>query len=81
MKLSIYSLQSTLFEGEVESLTLPTTTGEITVLDNHLPLISLVKPGEVHYTHFGTKKAVKLAGGVIEIRPGSEAVILAKQDE
>lgn len=78
MKLSIYSLQSTLFEGEVESLTLPTPTGEITVLANHIPLISLVKSGEVRYTHSGTKDAIKLPGGVLEVRPGSEVVILAE---
>ena len=77
MKLSIYSIQSTLFEGEVETLTLPTSVGEITVLDNHLPLISLVTKGQISYTHSGTKKSLSLSGGVLEVRPGSEIVILA----
>lgn len=76
MKLSIYSIQQTLFEGEVENLTLPTATGEITVLDGHIPLISLVNSGEVRYTHSGTQDITKISGGVIEVRPGSEVVIL-----
>jgi len=80
MKLSIYSIQSALFEGEVETLTLPTPMGEITVLPNHLPLISLVNPGEIRYTHFGSTKTVRVAGGVMEVRPGSEVVILAEEE-
>lgn len=77
MKLSIYSIQHTLFEGEVESITLPTPQGEITVLDNHLPLVSLVKEGEVRYTISGIRKSLYLGGGVLEVRPESEVVILA----
>lgn len=77
MKLSIYSLQSTLFDGEVESITLPTPQGEITVLDNHIPLVSLVKRGEVCYTVSGTRKSLYLGGGVLEVRPESKVVILA----
>ena len=79
MKLSIYSLQSTLFEGEVEQITLPTSQGEITVLDNHIPLITLVSPGYVRYAHSGTQQMTKLSGGVLEVRPESEAVILAEE--
>ena len=79
MKLSIYSLQQTLFEGEVESLTLPTPTGEITVLDNHIPLVSLVSQGTMRYTYSGSVKTLSLPGGVLEVRPGSEVVLLAKE--
>lgn len=79
MRLSIYAIQKTIFEGEVESLTLPTPIGEITVLDGHIPLVSLVKGGEVRYTLSGTKKTLSLNGGVLEVRPQSEVVILAEE--
>ena len=80
MKLSIYTIQSTIFDGEVESITLPTPLGEITVLDRHIPLISLVKPGEVRYTLYGDKKgAISLSGGMLEVRPESEVVLLAEE--
>lgn len=77
MKLSIYSLQHTLFVGEVEGITLPTPQGEITVLANHLPLVSLVKEGEVSYTASGIRRSLYLGGGVLEVRPESEVIILA----
>lgn len=79
MKLSIYTIQKTIFEGEVESLTLPTPQGEITVLDNHIPLVSLVNRGVLRYLYAGTEQTLLLPGGVLEVRPGSEAVILAKE--
>lgn len=79
MKLTVYSIQNTIFEGEVESLTLPTATGEITVLDGHIPLISLVNPGNIRYTHSGTEKSLSLLGGILEVRPEDEAVILARE--
>ncbi len=78
MKLSIYSPQSILFEGEVEKLTLPTLEGEITVLDGHLPIISLVRPGEIRYTHSGSEKTLRIRGGTLEVQPESKVVILAE---
>ena len=48
MKLSIYSIKKTLLETEAEKVTIPTMQGEITVLDNHLPLITLVKKARWH---------------------------------
>lgn len=78
MRLSIYSLQSTLFEGEAQSLTLPTPQGEITVLENHLPLVAIVQRGNLRYTNERNEEEVlSLQGGVMEVRPGSEVVILA----
>ena len=40
MTLEILSPERTLFSGEVESVTLPGTLGEFTVLRHHAPLIS-----------------------------------------
>ncbi len=45
MQLSIYSLKKVLFEGEATLLNCKTQMGEITVLDNHEPLIGVLKAG------------------------------------
>lgn len=79
MKLSIYSIKQTLLETQAEKVTLPTAQGEITVLDNHLPLITLVKEGVVsYYTSDNQWQEIAFAGGIAEIRPGSELVLLAQ---
>lgn len=87
MHLSVHSLQKTLFEGDVASVSLPTPLGEMTVLDHHIPLVSIVSPGEIRYTllddssaSLGTGEVTKVlpfSGGILEIRPESKVVVLA----
>ena len=78
MRVSIYSIQSTLFEGEAEKLICETPQGQITVLNNHLPLITtLTGPSVKVVDKADQKKEIPLKGGVLEVRPESEAVILA----
>lgn len=78
MKLAIYTLQSTLFEGEITSVTVPTPNGEITVLPRHIPLITIVSRGIARATlSDGEERSVFLEGGVLEVRPASELIVLA----
>ena len=80
MKLAIYALQSVIFEGDVTRVTLPTPNGEITLLDGHLPLVTIVSRGAVRFRlPNGEESATFLEGGVFEMRPGSEAVMLADE--
>lgn len=87
MKLAIYTLQSVIFKGDVERVTLPTLNGEITLLERHLPLVTIVSRGAVRFrlpngpassmSQGGEESAVFLEGGIFEMRPESEAVMLA----
>lgn len=79
MKLAVYTIQETLFEGEAKSITLNTSTGAITILDNHIPLISIVLPGEISYINYQNEhgQLVISAGGIIEVRPNREVIVLA----
>lgn len=80
MKFAIYTLQSTLFEGEVTRIIVPTSRGEITVLPHHLPLVTIVARGMVRATLLnGEERAISLEGGVCEIRPASEVIVLADE--
>ena len=47
MKLRVTSPEQCIFTGTIEKLTLPTEAGEITILPDHQPLTSVVKPGLV----------------------------------
>ena len=80
MRIAIYSIQSTLFEGEAEKLLCWTPQGQIAVLDNHIPLIStLIGPAVEIMSTGGESNKVGLSGGILEVRPESEVVILAQQ--
>ena len=47
MKLTAYSLKGILYEGDAVSVTCKTEMGEITVLNHHRPLISVLTEGTV----------------------------------
>lgn len=73
MKLFIYSLKNTLFQGEAESLTCETANGQITILDNHEPLITILKEGLIKIIDKNKKLSyIQTLKGFLEIRTGNE---------
>ena len=72
MELKIYSLDGIKFEGSVTQVSLPTEAGEITVLKNHIPLITVLKKGSVKID----KDNFQIDGRVAEI-DGGKVVVLA----
>lgn len=66
LHVKIISPELTLFEGEVESITMPGALGEFEVLINHAPLISSLSSGTV--TCFGEEtKQFSVSGGFVEV--------------
>jgi F-type H+-transporting ATPase subunit epsilon len=47
MILEIVSPEATLFKGEVTSITLPGVDGSFQLLNNHAPIVSILKQGTV----------------------------------
>ncbi|OUR91622.1 hypothetical protein A9Q87_09960 [Flavobacteriales bacterium 34_180_T64] len=47
MFLEIVTPEATLFSGEVESISIPGVNGEFEMLNNHAPIVSLLKEGHV----------------------------------
>lgn len=77
MKLGIYTIEKTLYEGEVKELVAKSSTGEITVLPGHIPLVSrlLAAPLKV-VEEGGQEKTIPVNAGFLEIKPDGEIVIL-----
>ena len=71
MKLQIFSLQGTIYEGDVSQVTLPAKDGEITVLKGHIPLITILKEGEIKTE----SKNILIKRGFAEI-DGEKVVVL-----
>lgn len=72
----IITPDDTVFEGDVESLTLPTADGEITILGGHMPLVSVLVPGTVIARKEKEEWYFACSRGVIEI-DGKEIHVLA----
>lgn len=67
MNLEIITPDKKVFEGEVVSASFPGTDGSFQVLNDHAPLISLLKDGVVEYKSKDSVNQVKITGGVVEV--------------
>lgn len=80
MKAHVCSLKKILFQGEILSMTCNTSNGEITVLDHHRPLISVIQNGVMrildreHKEHF-----VQAKSGFLEVRPDNEVRMIVEE--
>lgn len=81
LKFQIITPERVVFNEEVEQLTVTTQDGEITILAHHLPLVSVLKPGELKYKKNNEEHVLAVSGGFIEVRPDNSAVILADTAE
>ena len=66
MKLQIITPVKLVKEVEVTSVTLPTATGEITVLPKHQPLLSLLVEGIVTYKYTEGSDVLSIGGGYVQ---------------
>jgi F-type H+-transporting ATPase subunit epsilon len=80
IKFKIATPERVVYEDEIDQITLPTKMGEITVLPNHLPLVSSLNPGEVLIKKDGREVPLVISGGFVELHE-NKLVILADTAE
>ena len=76
MFLEILAPDRKVFEGEVAVVTFPGSDGSFQVLDNHAPLVSILKNGLVEYKSKDAKGNFHITGGVVEVLK-NKVVLLA----
>lgn len=74
MKFQIITPERVVFSDEVEQVSLPTRDGEITVLPHHIPLVTILQSGELHYKKGGDDFFVAVSGGFAEVRDGGQTL-------
>jgi F-type H+-transporting ATPase subunit epsilon len=75
LKLEIVTPEKKVLDESVDSVTVPTTTGEIGVLPNHAPLISALKSGILTYTTKGSTDRLVVSGGFVEVSTDQVSVL------
>jgi F-type H+-transporting ATPase subunit epsilon len=66
--LNIVTPERKVLSEEVEHVVLPTEAGgEIDILPGHIPLMTMIEPGELRYHQGGQVESVAIARGFIEI--------------
>lgn len=81
IKFKIVTIEKVTYEDEIDQLTVPTQSGEITVLAKHTPLVSLLKPGELKIKKDGYTVSLSVSTGFLEVRKNSQVFILADSAE
>jgi F-type H+-transporting ATPase subunit epsilon len=76
VKLEIITPEKKLFDGEINSITVPGSKGPFMVLHNHAPLISTLDKGQIKIvTKSSQEEFLDIEGGVIEVQRNNIIVL------
>ncbi|PIR66922.1 MAG: ATP synthase F1 subunit epsilon [Parcubacteria group bacterium CG10_big_fil_rev_8_21_14_0_10_36_14] len=67
LNLKITTPEGETFNDVVDSITIPTKMGEITILPNHIPLVSAVMPGEIIARKKDKEEYLSVSTGFVEV--------------
>jgi len=76
LKLKIATPEKVIMNEEVEKISVPTTMGEITVLPDHIPLITELGSGDIVVYKEEEPIPMAVVGGFLQVKP-DEVIVLA----
>jgi F-type H+-transporting ATPase subunit epsilon len=76
LKFELVSPERLLWSGEVQQVVVPGAEGEFTVLVDHAPVLSTLKPGVVTVTdESGNAERIFVRGGFAEVNPAGLTIL------
>ena len=69
MRCEIVSQDRLVYQGEVDMVILPGIEGEMGILPNHAPVLSILGIGILKVRHAGEEEVFTVTGGVVEVQP------------
>ncbi|HVU36466.1 MAG TPA: ATP synthase F1 subunit epsilon [Opitutaceae bacterium] len=63
----IVTPEARVYSDTIESIVIPTVSGEIDVLPGHIPLLTQIESGELRVTKAGQTHRLAVGGGFVEI--------------
>ncbi len=82
LQLKIITPDSVIYESdEVSYVNLMTSAGELTILPDHIPLITTIKTGQIKVGKEGDVFGLAVSTGILEVQKNSNVVILAERSE
>jgi len=75
LKFKIVTPEKVVFEKEVDQVTIPTEMGQITILPNHLAMVSIVRAGELMIKDGANQELMAIAGGFLEVKKNEVLVL------
>ena len=76
LRLEIVTPERRVLDAEVDSVTVPTASGEAGIMPNHAPLVSVLRPGVLTYAARGASERLAVSGGFVEVNSDKIAVLV-----
>nr|MBP9781700.1 ATP synthase F1 subunit epsilon [Candidatus Woesebacteria bacterium] len=76
LKLRVVSQEAELLDALVDSVTVPGTEGELTILPYHIPLFTKIDVGELIYRSGGQQSSIVVSNGFLNVAPDNNVVVL-----
>jgi len=67
MRVTVISPESSLFDGEAESVVAPAYDGQVGILPNHAPFMTLLGSGVLTVRHQDRASRFTVAGGFLQV--------------
>ena len=81
LQLIITTPLRTVYDSQVDQLTVTTSEGEITIHPGHVPLVSTLEIGQVMVKKDGIEIYHAIDGGILEVRHNNHVIILSDRSE
>jgi len=78
--LEIVTPERLAYSGEVDSVQVPGSEGEMGILPHHAPLVSMLGIGELVIRTGGAEELFAIAGGFVQVRPDKVVVMAETAD-
>ncbi len=76
LNVNIVSAEQSIFSGEAVMVVAPGESGELGILPQHAPLLTLIKPGTVKVTMVGgAEELIYVSGGILEVQPRALTIL------
>lgn len=76
MHVHIAKVDQVLYSDKAQSVTLPALEGEVTILPNHIPLVTPLKAGRIVVRESGSEKLFDIEKGLLEVSKEGVVVLL-----
>jgi F-type H+-transporting ATPase subunit epsilon len=76
LHLEIVTPKGSVVAEDAVEVTLPGKLGEFGILDGHIPFLSAIKPGIIHYKTDGQARRLAVGSGFAEVGAGEKVLVL-----
>jgi F-type H+-transporting ATPase subunit epsilon len=75
LTLEIVTPEARVYSDTIDSVVIPTTSGEVGILPGHIPLLTQIEHGELRVTKNGVTSLLAVSGGFAEVETDRVSVL------